>query len=230
MKTAPRTAIFDLDGTLVDTITDITHAVNRQLHNRGLPPSTIDQARPWLGNGLHAFCRRAFQSRGVEATDQEIDAFVGDYTAHPIIHSKLYPDAAATFETLATAGWKLLVCTNKVEAIARTILQALDVLDYFDVVCGGDSVPLRKPTPGHLRETLARAQLQQSRAVMVGDHHADVLAAAGCGMPSIFALWGYGDPAFGRNADFTAENFKEVGPLLMHGVMPRSSVWQNSVY
>jgi phosphoglycolate phosphatase len=93
---------------------------------------------------------------------------------------------------LGNAGWRLAVCTNKPEAAARVLLSGLGLDRHFSALGGGDSFPMRKPDPGHLRATLAAAGAAPEQAVMIGDHANDMLAARGAGVRAIFAGWGYG--------------------------------------
>ncbi len=92
----------------------------------------------------------------------------------------------------------MAVCTNKPEAAARKLLEELGLADRFAALGGGDSFPVRKPDPRHLLATLAAAGADRQRAVMIGDHRNDVQAAAGAGVPCIFAGWGYGPVCDGR--------------------------------
>jgi phosphoglycolate phosphatase len=100
-------------------------------------------------------------------------------------------------------------------APARDLLAALGLLDLFAAIGGGDSYPVRKPDPAHLLATLAQAGGIASRAIMVGDHHNDVAAAAGAGMPAIFAAWGYGPASAGAHAAATAQSFADIPALAM---------------
>jgi phosphoglycolate phosphatase len=104
----------------------------------------------------------------------------------------------------------LAVCTNKPEAAARALLAALGLAGSFAAIGGGDSFPVRKPDPAHVLATLAAAGGVASRAVMAGDHHNDVAAAAGAGMPCIFAAWGYGPAAMAAGAAGVAASFGEL--------------------
>jgi phosphoglycolate phosphatase len=97
-------------------------------------------------------------------------------------------------------GWTLAVCTNKPERAARLLLEALGVADRFAVIGGADTFAAHKPDPVHLRSTIEAAGGEVGRALMVGDHTNDVLAAQGCNVPAIFAGWGYGRPGMEEGA------------------------------
>ncbi len=209
-----RVAIFDLDGTLVDSVDGIAHALNRQLQANGLAPLSRDEAVPLLGDGLAAFARRAYCLRGTTPPAHGIEDFLHDYLSHPPGNARLYPDVAATLDLLAQDGWRMVVCTNKIEAAAIPMLDALGVLHYFDVVCGGDTVSRQKPEAEHIRRTLQRAGLAGLPAVMIGDNKADLAAAAAYGIPAIFADWGYGRLPADVEAPVVATRFSQLPALL----------------
>jgi phosphoglycolate phosphatase len=209
-----RVAVFDLDGTLVDAVVDIASGINELLQARGLRPLVREEATSLLGDGLRVFAARAFSLRDSTISESECDAFVAQYIAHPVVNTQLYPGVLSSLKALTQAGWRLAVCTNKVEAAAKAILETLHVLEYFDVVCGADTIEFSKPDPRHIEQTLARAGLLKCPAVMVGDNAADVAAARAYGIPSIFAAWGYGHRDMSEGADKIAERFSDLLVLL----------------
>ncbi|HKM65070.1 MAG TPA: phosphoglycolate phosphatase [Acidisphaera sp.] len=205
-----RCVVFDLDGTLVDSVPDLTAAANRMLAARGLASVTIPEVTRMVGDGVAALVRRAFAARGAQADEAAIDGFTADYTAHAADATTLFPGAAEALAELTGSGWRLAICTNKPEAAAHALLAALGVDHLFAAIGGGDSFPVRKPDPAHLRATLERAGGTPGRAVMVGDHRNDVAAAAGAGLPCIFAAWGYGTPEMSAGAARVAHRIAEV--------------------
>ena len=225
MTTPPPVAIFDLDGTLVDTAPDLAADINRVLDDSSLAPITLGEARQFLGNGMRAFALRAFQSRQAEATEQQITRFIDRYVANPVVESRLYPDVAATLDQLAATGWRMAVCTNKVQAASLIVLDKLGILSRFDAVCGGDTVARQKPHPQHIEQTLSRAGLPKTHAVMIGDNRADVDAATSLGIPCIFAVWGYSEPVVGEKATRVAAHFRDIPDILgdMHAAIDKSN-------
>lgn len=205
----PPTLLLDLDGTLVDTLPDLLASLNRSL--RPAQPYTAAETRSWIGDGAGVLVKRALAARGKQATEADMQAMLQDYLAHVSDHSVPFPGCIAALDQLNAAGWKLAVCTNKPERAARDLLAALGLLDRFAAVGGGDSFPVRKPDPAHLHATLAAAGGHAERAVMVGDHQNDILAATGAGIPCVFAGWGYGDDPAGAVA--TAASFAELSEL-----------------
>ncbi len=136
--------------------------------------------------------------------------FSADYGAHAAVATRAYPGVAEGLRSLAEEGWRLAVCTNKLEAAARSLLDALGLAQYFAAIGGGDSFPVRKPDPAHLLATLRAAGGDAAHAVMAGDHANDVAAARGAGVPCIFAAWGYGPPAMAEGATAIARDFGEL--------------------
>jgi len=205
--------VFDLDGTLVDSVPDLAAALNRLLASRNLAPFSRPEVAGFVGDGARVLLERAFKARGTAPDAQALPDFLADYGAHAAVETEPYPGVRETLERFAAAGWRMAVCTNKPEAPAHTLLQALDLARYFAAVGGGDSFPVRKPDPGHLLATIEAAGATPAQAIMAGDHHNDVLSAAGLGMPSIFAAWGYGPADTGEHASATARTFPELFTL-----------------
>lgn len=207
-------ALFDLDGTLVDSVVDIAAEANRLLRSCSLPALSLDEARSYLGHGLRRFIQRAFAARNAIVTDDEIALFVSRYSAEPVVDSKLYPDVEAVLRELAASGWHMAVCTNKAQDAAESMLKSLGIRHYFVAVRGGDVVSAPKPDPRHLRETLQYSGFAADQAVMIGDSRADVDAAAGLGIPCLFAEWGYGDRLAGLDADWSIAKFCDLPAAL----------------
>ncbi|HQT65586.1 MAG: phosphoglycolate phosphatase [Acidocella sp. 20-57-95] len=185
-----RAIIFDLDGTLIDSLPDIAAAANHVLSKRGLPPLTIAQVKPMVGDGGRALLSKAFAVYGQISGEDDYEVFETYYTAHASALTVIYPGIEEILQNLQAAGHRLGVCTNKPEAAARAVLHELGLAGYFQTVMGGNSTPYRKPDPRHLAATLA--SLNVDDAIMIGDHHNDLAAAEGLGLPAIFVSWGYG--------------------------------------
>ncbi|MGC8470149.1 MAG: HAD-IA family hydrolase, partial [Acetobacteraceae bacterium] len=190
-----------------------TAAVNRALAARGLAPLASTAIAAMVGDGIRMLLTRALAARSQHPAEADFAAFAADYAAHADDASRLFPGAAEALDTLAGAGWRLAVCTNKPEAPARALLAALGVLDRFEAIGAGDSFAVRKPDPAHLAATLSAAGAAASEAVMVGDHANDIAVARGLGVPAIFAGWGYGNPAMAEGAAAIAGSFAEIPAL-----------------
>ena len=195
------TLLLDLDGTLVDTLPDLLHSLNRVTGG----DYTMAEARPWIGDGAMVLVQRALAARGRVASAADLHTLMHDYVEHMSSASTPYPGAAAALAELADEGWRIAVCTNKPERAARDLLATTGLLPYLAAIGGGDSFPTRKPDPAHVLSTLAAAGGDRGAAVMAGDHQNDILSATGAGVPSIFVTWGYGDDSTGAVA--TADHF-----------------------
>ena len=215
-----RTLLLDLDGTLVDSVPDLTAALNRLMAARGLAAFSRPEVTAMVGDGAAVLLERAFAARGVQQDDAALEAFVVDYTANTAVETRPFPGVIAGLDALTAAGWRLAVCTNKPEAAARALLAALGIDHYFAAVGGGDTFPVRKPDPAHLTATLQAAGGDLGRALMSGDHHNDVAAAQGAGVKCIFAAWGYGTAAMGAEAEAVAGDFAEMARIA-RGMLPQ---------
>ena len=205
--------VLDLDGTLVDSLPDLLAALNRLLARRGLAPLAAAEARPMVGDGVVKLVERALAARGRAATPEDRHDFAADYAAHAMDETRPFPGVAATLARLQSEGWRFAVCTNKSAAVARQLLNDLDLAAWFAAVGGGDSFAAQKPDPRHLAGTIAQAGGTPARALMAGDHINDIKVAAALGVPSIFAGWGYGAAVMGEDATARAASFAELADL-----------------
>jgi phosphoglycolate phosphatase len=214
-----RTAVFDLDGTLVDSAPDLHAAIDRLMASLDLPGFTRAEVIGMVGDGVKALVTRALAARGRDFDQAALEAFVSDYTAHAAVETWPFPGIPTALEALEAAGWRLAVCTNKPIAATRELLGGLGLLGRFAAIGGGDSFAVRKPDPGHLLGTLAAADGAPGAAVMIGDHHNDVAAARGAGVPCVFAGWGYGPRAMADGAPMV-ERPEELSGVLER-LLPR---------
>ena len=146
---------------------------------------------------------------------------MADYGANAARETRAFPGVEAGLRELAARGWRLAVCTNKPAAPARPRYSRR--WGWPDIVCRDwcrRQLPNpQPPNPAHLLATIAAAGGSPGRAVMAGDHHNDVIAAAGAGVPCIFAAWGYGPPAMAAGAAAIAGSFSELADLA-EGLLP----------
>lgn len=213
-----KTLLLDLDGTLVDSVSDLRAALNRMMRSRDCTEFSYSETAGMVGDGVPALVTRAFAAMGRAPDSTAIDEFMADYGAHAAVETRAYPGVAPTLDRLVADGWRLAVCTNKPVAPARALLAALGLADRFCTIGGGDSFPMRKPDPGHLLATLKAAGGVPGRAVVVGDHVNDVAAASGAGLACIFATWGYGPLSMSAGAAATADRFDQL-PAIAEGLL-----------
>ena len=214
-----RLAVFDLDGTLVDSAPDIHAALDRLALARGLAPFTRAEVVAMIGDGVRVLVDRALAARGQSFNTAALNSFTADYTAHAVEQTLLFAGMAEALAALEAADWRLAICTNKPGAATAVLLDRLGLAGRFAAVGAGDSFPVKKPNPEHLRATIAAAGSRRERAVMIGDHRNDMMAALGLGVPAVFVRWGYGAPAMAEGASGEATVAAEL-PGLLHGLLP----------
>lgn len=197
-------AVFDLDGTLVDTAPDLANSLNACLIGAGLPPTTLTEVRPHAGHGARVMLQHAYDRLGHPLVEAEMERqfaiFLADYEAHIADLSAPLPGVVAAMDRLAAAGYRLAVCTNKTERLAVKLLGMLGLADRFAAICGADTFAGRKPDPRHLLGTIERAG--GGAAFLVGDTATDTDAALAAGVPCVLVDFGYAPDARAR-ADAT---------------------------
>lgn len=185
-------AIFDLDGTLVDTAPDIAGALGAALGEAGIAAPPIEVVKELVGDGARVLIERAL---AVARVDRDVDSllarFVAHYRAHISDRSVIYDGVPETLAALAAAGVAAAVVTNKPGDIARRLLGDLGLADRFRAVIGdGDGHP-RKPDPAAARAVVTMVGTRPDRTVVIGDGVPDVRMARAAGARAIAATWGY---------------------------------------
>lgn len=214
----PRLVMFDLDGTLVDSAADIAIALDRALDDLGLPGVTEAQVRTWVGRGASRLVQCALEHQRQPPEDFEhlhdslLARFMTRYQENVSGHSTLYPGAAALLAACRAARIPLACVTNKPYAPARALLEDLAILEPFDLLLGGDSLPHKKPHPGPLQHCLRHFDVAAGDALMVGDSRNDVEAARAAGVPCVALPWGYnhGEPIAACQPDWLLEGLAEL--------------------
>jgi phosphoglycolate phosphatase len=193
--TLHRTVVFDLDGTLVDTAPDLINALNFILDREGLPPVPLHSARNMIGAGARKLIERGLELEGRNASPSDIarltDDFISHYAEHIADASRPFDGLEGALDDLAGRGYRLAVCTNKLEWLSKHLLDRLNLSPRFAAICGADTFGIAKPDPAILRQTVARAGGQISSAIMVGDAGPDIGAARRAAIPVIGVSFGY---------------------------------------
>lgn len=190
----PAAILFDLDGTLIDSVPDIAAAVNELLSGDGLPAVSVDAVRGMIGNGVRKLVERAYAASGKpvgDGLDQATDRMMGIYGKHLTQFTTMMPGAVEMVAAYHGARVKIGVVTNKPEAFTHEILKHFGIDEQVAIVVGGDTGPARKPAPDMLHHALAAVGVPASRALMVGDSPADIGAAKAAFMASIAVRGGY---------------------------------------
>lgn len=215
-------AIFcDLDGTLVDSVPDLTVAVNTMLERLDLPPRSEDKVRHWVGNGVDNLIRRALADDMAgdvpEAlADRARPLFYDAYRNHVCVYSRLYPGVRQGLEALYDEGLRLACVTNKRTEFALALLESIGIAPFFDTVVGGECTPHHKPAPDVLLLAAERLGVDVDRGLMVGDSVNDVGAARNAGCPVVCVPYGYNHGRDIREArpDVVIESLAELSLLL----------------
>jgi phosphoglycolate phosphatase len=209
--------IFDLDGTLVDSVPDLRVALNEMLRERGRPPLTLPQVKRMVGDGAPTMVARALAATGAGGTDAggALARFLQIYEADPVRLSRLYPKVRKTLSELRRRGYRTAICTNKPQRATIAVVEGLGLGDLFDGIAGGDRFAVRKPDPGHLLGLIGELGARRERSVMIGDNENDAAAAHAAGLPLVLMRYGYArvDPD-SLAADALLDHFGELPEAL----------------
>ncbi|MGD9669725.1 MAG: phosphoglycolate phosphatase [Hyphomicrobiaceae bacterium] len=213
------TIVFDLDGTLIDTAPDLIGATNHVLAGLSLPPRPANAVEPWISFGARRMIEEALKQSGVRQSQTEVDKLLGvfldHYEANIASGSRPYPHVLDEISRLTSAGAKVAICTNKREALAFKLLDALRLTELFAAIIGRDTLPVSKPDPGHLIGTIERAGGRMERAIMVGDSGVDIATARAAGVPVVGVSFGYSDvPIRELNPDVAIDTYANLSDVL----------------
>lgn len=209
------TVVFDLDGTLIDTAPDLVATLNAVFAREGLAPLAYESARNMVGAGARAMIERGLKAQHRTLPAAEIERlfrdFIAHYGAHIADHSRAFTGVEAALDELSARGCRLAVCTNKLERLSVTLLDALGLSRRFAAICGQDTFVVQKPDPEILRSTIARAGGRADAAVMVGDSATDIATARAAAIPVVAVDFGYTDiPAAALGADRLVSRFADL--------------------
>ena len=187
--------LFDLDGTLVDSATDLHRAMNMSLNALQLPTVTEAQVRVWVGKGTALFCQSTLQhlTGKVDPAQQQqlLETFLKIYNADPCVETQPF-DGILEFLEWGLAQKKTMICvTNKPELPARAIVDHLGMTHYFADVIGGDRFEERKPHPRQLLHCVEQYAQSKDQVLMIGDSSNDVEAARRAGIDCVVVSYGY---------------------------------------
>ncbi|HEU4417706.1 MAG TPA: HAD-IA family hydrolase [Planctomycetota bacterium] len=198
---SPSPFLFDLDGTIADTLADIAASTNHVRAHHHLPSLPETAVRAFVGDGARTLLQRALADalpREPAARERAVDAAFAIYGGHHVQqctrHVRLFPGVREHLAVLHERGHGLALVTNKPERFAVSIVQHLGLSDLLRVVIGGDTLPQKKPDPAPLQHALRRLGSTQDTGTMVGDGVQDLRAAKALGLRTIACLFGYGDP------------------------------------
>lgn len=191
-----RAVLFDLDGTLLDTVEDLAEAANRTLAELARAPRSIDEIREFVGKGIPNLVRRCM-TEGADASEDEVHNAVSRFREHYALvngsHSRVYAGVIETLEAMRASGLALACVTNKAEAFTRPLLERMGLAQFFPVVVSGDTLAVKKPDPAVLLHACEQLGVSQHEALMIGDSANDASAARGASMPVLLVTYGYSE-------------------------------------
>ncbi|HVZ30440.1 MAG TPA: HAD-IA family hydrolase [Asticcacaulis sp.] len=206
---------FDLDGTLVDTAPDIIGALNVVLHEEGVTPYHVDEARPLIGRGALELMRRGFALAGSPLTPESekplLDRMLKYYEQNIDTYSRPFEGLIEALDALAGMGARFAVCTNKHTYLSVELIKRLGWTERFGSNRGADSVPAKKPDAGHLKACVDDMGGDMKKVVMIGDSETDFLTARNAGVPSILVSFGYSDrPIQELDCDVLIDHYSQL--------------------
>lgn len=216
MKNTPDLVIFDLDGTVLDTLEDLADSVNSALCANGFPTRTLTEIRSFVGNGIKNLILRSLpHETDGDTADRVLTAFRAHYADHCADKTRPYDGIPALLAALKADGFRTAVVSNKTDgAVQRLALQYFPGL--FDFVTGEREGVARKPAPDSVNAALSALGAKKENAVYVGDSEVDVLTAQNAGIPAVIVTWGFRDESFLREkgAELIAHDAEELEKLI----------------
>jgi phosphoglycolate phosphatase len=198
--------LFDLDGTLIDSVPDLAGAVNHMLETLNRETFSESIIRFWVGNGAQVLVKRALSGNVKIDEDLDpalfskaLDIFLTFYGQNLCIRTATYPLVPQTLKALKTQGYRLVIITNKPFDFIAPILEGLQLTELFEYFIGGDSLTEKKPNPLPLLHVCEKLGVSVKQCVMVGDSKNDILAANAAKIQSIGVSYGYN---YGENIGF----------------------------
>lgn len=213
----PRLAMFDLDGTLVDSVPDLAAAVDRTLAAIGREPAGRERVRLWVGNGARVLVRRALagglEHDGVDEAlaERALALFLEAYADNHAL-TRVYPGVVETLDRLREEGVALALVTNKPSRFLPELLADKGLDGYFRWLVGGDTLPQQKPDPAALLWVMEQAGVPAAEALFVGDSRNDVRAAHAAGVTCVALSYGYnhGEPISLENPARVIDDLREL--------------------
>lgn len=215
-RVSPKLVIFDLDGTLVDSVPDITVAIDKTLMDLGCSPAGEEKVRNWVGNGAAMLVKRALDDANLPSDKQTLestlDIFKQYYGADSSSYTRLYPGVLPCLQSLEKQQVTMAIVTNKPREFVPAILSALSIEQYFSLIIGGDDLPERKPSPLPLQHCMQQLGFSAEETVMVGDSIHDIDAAKAAGVTVIAVDYGYnhGQPVGKENPNLVVSSLEGV--------------------
>lgn len=205
--------IFDLDGTLVNSIKDITNAINYAIKPIGIHPKTVEEVGALVGEGITRVIESILGDNGLSYRDEAVARFLEFYSEHIADYTMEYPGVRETLKDLNE--YKKAVISNKREGLSVKVLEKLGLIKHFEMVLGSDSTGEKKPSPVPVNHVLSTLGIKPQEAVMVGDSNLDIEAGKGAGVTTIGVTYGYRERSYLTDADFIINDIKEIPGVIL---------------
>ena len=190
------TIVFDLDGTLLDTLQDLANAVNHALSSHGLPARSLAEVRSFLGNGIRYLVERSVpEGLPAEQLEKVFQTFRQYYMEHCLDQTQPYEGIMPLMEKLHSRGYKMAIVSNKLHPAVQELNERF-FARYVSSAVGESATVRRKPNPDAVLAALAELGSCREEAVYVGDSEVDLATARNAGLPCISVLWGFRDKGF----------------------------------
>ena len=209
--------IFDLDGTILDTLEDLYLSVNHALRKNELPERTMEEVRRFVGNGIRKLIERAVPEESSEELIEQVHAdFTAYYEVHCADHTKPYDGIPELIRSLRAAGMQTAVVSNKADYAVQSLCRKY-FPDLFDAVAGEKEGIRRKPAPDSVNLVLNQLAVKREQSVYIGDSDVDILTAKNSGMPCISVDWGFRSGTFLREhgAELILSKTEDVEAFLL---------------
>ncbi|MBQ8766233.1 MAG: HAD family hydrolase [Clostridia bacterium] len=211
------TIIFDLDGTLLNTLEDLMDSVNYALERQGFPLRTLSEIRSFVGNGIRLLMERAVPENvvGTDTFEECFKDFNDYYKVHMEDKTAPYEGINEMLANIKKAGFKTAIVTNKVDYAAQELCNRL--FREIDLVVGSVDDRPNKPAPDGVFYALEKLDSKLENTIFVGDADTDILTAKNAGLPSIGVLWGFRDREIieAEGAQYIVETVNELEKLLI---------------
>ncbi len=209
----PSLVIFDLDGTLVDSVGDLTHAINHMLTRLGVSEVTSAEVRGWIGDGAKVLVERALVHSGLKQDQSAValEWFLNCYRTSCAVHTECYDGVQALLNYLQEQSIAMALVSNKPHELIEPVLKHVGIDQYFSWFAGGDRFEHKKPHPQPLEACLAFFNCDPAHALMIGDSDNDILAARGANVRAIAVDYGYGSLL--HQPDQTVSSLAQLIPL-----------------
>ncbi|MGC2061629.1 MAG: HAD-IA family hydrolase [Thermodesulfovibrionales bacterium] len=204
--------MFDLDGTLVDSGIDITNALNHALSPYEIPALTVGQTISLVGEGVTRLIEKVVGSGQGARRDEVLMRFIDYYAEHLTDATRPYPGVVRTIKKLS--GRRKAVISNKMESLSRRVLTDLGLIEYLDIVLGGDSIKEKKPSPKPLLHVMDLLAAAPEESVIVGDSSFDIQAGKAARVMTVAVSYGFRTADTLRDADFIIDAMEELPDLL----------------